>query len=103
MRKNLAASYCELRIRGTGAWQRRGRSAIFRRMSFSLKPRTFALALAASVVVTPAGAQEIPRGIAFLYESVSIYPPNGNSMTICYGFVCRRRIEFEFTAADKKA
>jgi hypothetical protein len=69
----------------------------------SMKHRTFAMALLASAITTPAGAQEMPRGLAFLYESVSIYPPNGNSMTICYGFVCRRRIEFEFTAADKKA
>jgi hypothetical protein len=69
----------------------------------SMKQRTFAMALLASAITTPAGAQEMPRGLAFLYESVSIYPPNGNSMTICYGFVCRRRIEFEFTAADKKA
>jgi hypothetical protein len=72
-------------------------------MLVSLIQRTFALALLAGAVVTPAAAVDFPPGIAFLYESVSIYPPNGNSMTICYGFVCRRRLEFEFTAADKKA
>ena len=42
-------------------------------------------------------------GVAALYESVSIYPPKGNSMTVCYGFVCRRRAEFDFTTADKRA
>jgi hypothetical protein len=38
-----------------------------------------------------------------LYESVSIYPPTANDMTVCYGFVCRRRFEFAYTAADRKA
>jgi hypothetical protein len=38
-----------------------------------------------------------------LYESVSIYAPTDSDMTVCYGFVCRRRMEFSFTAADKKA
>ena len=42
-------------------------------------------------------------GISALYESVSIYPPKDNLMTVCYGFVCRRRETFEFTAADRKA
>jgi hypothetical protein len=63
----------------------------------------FAFALAAGSCVVPAAAAEMPQGIAYLYESVSIYPPKGNSMTICYGFVCRRRIDFEFTPADRKA
>lgn len=38
-----------------------------------------------------------------LYESVSIYPPTANDVTVCYGFVCRRRFEFQYTAADRKA
>jgi hypothetical protein len=73
-------------------------------MNFSLKQSTFAFALTlAAGVCASAQATEMTPGVSALYESVSIYPPNGNSMTICYGFVCRRRLEFEFTAADKKA
>lgn len=60
------------------------------------------LAMTAGLVV-PASAFEITPAQAFLYESVSIYPPKGDGMTVCFGFVCRRRAEFEFTAADKKA
>lgn len=37
-----------------------------------------------------------------LYTSVSINPPSPNGMTVCYGFVCRRRAELTFTAADQK-
>ena len=35
--------------------------------------------------------------------SVSIYPPSATSMTVCYGFVCRRRHIHEFTPADRTA
>src|SRR4026208_1496985 len=41
--------------------------------------------------------------VADLYTSVSIYPPSANSMTVCYGFVCRRREILDFTAADRSA
>jgi hypothetical protein len=37
-----------------------------------------------------------------LYTSVSINPPSESTMTVCYGFVCRRRAELDFTAADRK-
>jgi hypothetical protein len=50
-----------------------------------------------------ARAVELSRGISELYTSVSIYPPTASSMTICYGFVCRRRHEFDFTSADRAA
>jgi len=40
---------------------------------------------------------------AALYSSVSIYPPSASSMTVCYGFVCRRRQILDFTPADRKA
>lgn len=75
-------------------------------MILHAKPRIHLVALtlaAASLFVAPARAIEMPPGVSALYESVSIYPPNGNSMTVCYGFVCRRRADFEFTAADRKA
>ncbi|WP_244443288.1 hypothetical protein [Bradyrhizobium sp. Ai1a-2] len=38
-----------------------------------------------------------------LYTSVSIYPPSASSMTVCYGFVCRRRETLDFTAVDRAA
>jgi hypothetical protein len=50
-----------------------------------------------------AHAVELSSGISELYTSVSIYPPSANSMTICYGFVCRRRYILDFTQADKMA
>jgi hypothetical protein len=51
----------------------------------------------------PAPAAEISSAVAQLYTSVSIYPPSARSMTVCYGFVCRRREILDFTAADRKA
>jgi hypothetical protein len=41
--------------------------------------------------------------VAALYTSVSIYPPSAQSMTVCYGFVCRRREILDFTPGDRKA
>lgn len=67
-----------------------------------LKAFAFALTFAAGFCGS-ASAGDLPPGVAALYESVSIYPPSGSSMTVCYGFVCRRRAEFDFSAADRKA
>ncbi|WP_426436529.1 hypothetical protein [Bradyrhizobium genosp. P] len=67
----------------------------------------FAGALAAfvlsSLTAVPAGAAELSSGIMQLYSSVSIYPPSATTMTVCYGFVCRRREMVYFTAGDKAA
>jgi hypothetical protein len=64
-----------------------------------------ALALMASAFAAPALAQQIEmsRAVADLYTSVSIYPPSATSMTVCYGFVCRRRYIFDFSAGDRAA
>ena len=63
-----------------------------------------ALALAMLLSSTPlARAAELSRGVAELYTSVSIYPPSASSMTICYGFVCRRRHVLDFTSGDRAA
>ena len=43
------------------------------------------------------------REVAALYTTVSIYPPSASSMTVCYGFVCRRREILDFTAGDRAA
>ena len=49
----------------------------------------------------PAQAVELSPGISQLYTSVSIYPPTAKSMTVRYGFVCRRREILDFTSADR--
>ncbi|MEA2882949.1 MAG: hypothetical protein QOH32_2205, partial [Bradyrhizobium sp.] len=60
-------------------------------------------AFAALSSVQPAAAIELSPPVAALYSSVSIYPPSASSMTVCYGFVCRRREALDFTPADRKA
>lgn len=59
--------------------------------------------LAVLTSASAAGAVELSPSINQLYTSVSIYPPSASSMTICYGFVCRRRYILDFTAGDKAA
>jgi hypothetical protein len=62
-------------------------------------------AFAATMLASPlpAAAFEMTQPLAFLYNSVSINPPTATEMTICYGFVCRRREIFDFSAADRRA
>ena len=60
-------------------------------------------ALAVGAVPLPALAVELSAPVAALYSTVSIYPPSAKSMTVCYGFVCRRREILEFTPADRSA
>ena len=60
------------------------------------------LLIAAMLGSSAAGAAGMSAAISYLYESVSIYPPTAKSMTVCYGFVCRRREVLEFTDADRK-
>jgi len=51
----------------------------------------------------PADAVELSPAVAALYTTVSIYPPSATSMTVCYGFVCRRREIINFTPSDRGA
>jgi len=51
----------------------------------------------------PARAGELSAQLAALYATVSIFPPTAKSMTVCYGFVCRRREILDFTPADRNA
>jgi hypothetical protein len=48
-----------------------------------------------------ARAVELSPPQAALYSTVSIYPPSAKSMTVCYGFVCRRREILDFTPGDR--
>jgi hypothetical protein len=63
----------------------------------------FGVLLAALAGIPSAKAVELSSAIAYLYSSVSIYPPSAKSMTVCYGFVCRRREMLDFTPADRSA
>ena len=51
----------------------------------------------------PARAVELSAPVAALYSTVSIFPPSAKSMTVCYGFVCRRREMLDFTPGDRNA
>jgi hypothetical protein len=51
----------------------------------------------------PAYALELSAPQAALYSTVSIFPPSTKSMTVCYGFVCRRREMLDFTPGDRNA
>jgi hypothetical protein len=52
-------------------------------------------------VPSPAYSLELSAPQAALYSTVSIFPPSAKSMTVCYGFVCRRREILDFTAGDR--
>jgi hypothetical protein len=54
-----------------------------------------------AVTPSPAYAGELSAPQAAIYSSVSIYPPSAKSMTVCYGFVCRRREPLDFTPGDR--
>jgi hypothetical protein len=61
------------------------------------------LGLALASANAPADAAQLSAPVAQLYTSVSINPPSASAMTVCYGFVCRRRETFAFSAADRSA
>jgi hypothetical protein len=71
--------------------------------------RSFAaLCLAATIIgamliAAPARGFSLTPPQEALYTSVSIFPPSASRMTVCYGFVCRRRETVDFTAADRAA
>jgi hypothetical protein len=51
----------------------------------------------------PAFAVQLSAPQEALYTTVSIFPPSAQRMTVCYGFVCRRREILDFSAADRNA
>ena len=63
----------------------------------------WSVALSLMAIAPSALAVELSPPQAALYSTVSIYPPSASSMTVCYGFVCRRREILDFTPADRKA
>ncbi len=62
-----------------------------------------ALGLMLAGADTAVQAAQLSAPIAQLYTSVSINPPSASVMTVCYGFVCRRRETLAFGAADRRA
>ena len=77
--------------------ERLGTMRVLRRVMISIAGLTV---LAAPL---PARAGELSASVAALYSTVSIFPPSAKSMTVCYGFVCRRREILDFTPADRNA
>jgi hypothetical protein len=89
-------TFSDRRRRSSG---RGGRTAFY-----GLAIRLFVLpliGLVPAVAPLPAGAAELTAPQAALYSTVSIYPPSAASMTVCYGFVCRRREILSFTPGDR--
>ena len=65
---------------------------------------SFRGALLAMLAMSPVPglAMELTPPQADLYSSVSINPPSMSEMTVCYGFVCRRRAVLAFSDADRR-
>lgn len=61
-----------------------------------------AAAIGFALAARSASAMQLTPQQSELYTSVSTSPPSAETMTVCYGFVCRRRIELDFTSADQK-
>jgi hypothetical protein len=76
---------------------------ILGRQSHAGVAAVFGVLLASPFFAPAAKAIEMSAEVANLYSSVSIYPPSAKSMTVCYGFVCRRREILDFTASDRSA
>ena len=86
-----------------GLMNRKQRSAGAAKASIS---SGFVLGLAGLVLLAaplPAHSIELSAPQEALYSTVSIFPPTAQRMTVCYGFVCRRREIFDFTSNDRSA
>src|SRR5260370_36341014 len=61
--------------------------------------------IGSTLIAAPMSARagELSAQVAALYATVSIFPPSAKSMTVCYGFVCKRREILDFTPADRNA
>jgi hypothetical protein len=78
----------------------RARIGLHRKVAFA------SLAIASALgngMTSPAPAAELSSEVAALYSSVQMYPPSATRMTVCYGFVCRRRELLDFTPGDRAA
>jgi hypothetical protein len=48
-----------------------------------------------------AAKSSLTHEIIAMYAAVGMSPPTAARMTVCYGFVCRRRMELAFTAKER--
>src|SRR5262245_62811144 len=79
------------------------RGRMFGRMSVVVPVHALSgLGIVLALAATPAPAMQLSEGLSQLYASVSINPPSEDRITVCYGFVCRRRYVLDFTPADQK-
>jgi hypothetical protein len=78
---------------------------VWRRQGLRGKGPMLVVSLIGSVLAAalPAQGGELSAAQAALYSSVSAYPPSASAMTVCYGFVCRRREILNFTPGDRAA
>src|ERR1700736_4334239 len=63
----------------------------------------FLIGLAPIAAPAPAFAVQLSAPQEALYSTVSIFPPSARRMTVCYGFVCRRREILDFSPGDRNA
>ena len=63
----------------------------------------FLIGLVPVAAPAPAFAVQLSAPQEALYSTVSIFPPSAQRMTVCYGFVCRRREILDFSAGDRNA
>ena len=47
-------------------------------------------------------AVKLTSGLQQMYSLSEMSPPNALEMTVCYGFVCRLRIDLPFMADERK-
>jgi len=90
------------KIRHSSAWLVLQDCALFHP---SVVFRTFSMiasALGFMLAAQSASAMQLSPEQNELYTSVSINPPSATEMTVCYGFVCRRRATLDFSDADRK-
>ena len=59
-------------------------------------------AIAALGIAGPSAAMTLTPEMEKAYTSVEMMPPTPSRMIACYGFVCRKRLEIDFTAAERK-
>src|ERR1700726_4358217 len=86
-----------------GLTKRRGRSGGGGKTPAFFAAALFFIGLAPIAAPAPAFAVQLSAPQEALYTTVSIFPPSAQRMTVCYGFVCRRREILDFSAGDRSA
>ena len=53
--------------------------------------------------LAPAGAMDLTPAQGEVYTAIEIPPPTEAEMTVCYSFVCRKRLVLDFTKSEQSA